>query len=152
MNGSKIPSWASLLVILVASLSCVERHPLQPRVPEPQMEQASRLTAPYGDAQTAPPAIVIEGKQLYEGKGACALCHGLSGKGDGPAAHLHNPHPPRDFTDCTVQQARKDGELFWVIKHGSPGTGMVPLVPGILTEDEAWKIVAYVRSFCKKPA
>lgn len=150
MNGSKILSWAPLLMILVGTSSCVERHPLQPRVPEPQMEQASRLIAPYGNTQTAPPAIIIEGKGLYERKGACALCHGLSGKGDGPAAHLHTPHPPRDFTDCMVQQERKDGELFWVIKYGSPGTGMVPLVPGILTEDEAWKIVAYVRSFCQK--
>lgn len=152
MNGDRILRLAPLLMILLGASSCAERHPLQPRVPEPQMEQATRLTAPYGAAQTASPAIVTEGKRLYEGKGACALCHGLNGKGDGPAAHLHKPHPPRDFTDCTVQQERKDGELFWVIKHGSPGTGMVPLVPGALTEDEAWKIVAYVRSFCKKPS
>lgn len=151
MKGNKMAAWAIPLMILVGASSCGERDPLQPRVPEPQMEQASRLTAPYGDARTASPAIVSDGKGLYEGKGACALCHGLSGKGDGPAAHLHKPHPPRDFTDCAVQQERKDGELFWVIKHGSPGTGMVPLVPGILAEDEAWKIVAYVRSFCKKP-
>lgn len=143
---------AQLLMMLVGTSSCMERHPLQPRVPEPHMEQATRLTAPYGDARTAPPAVLIEGKGLYEGKGACALCHGLDGKGDGPAAHLHRPHPPRDFTDCAFQQKRRDGEIFWVIKNGSPGTGMVPLVPGLLKEDEAWTIVAYVRSFCKRPA
>jgi mono/diheme cytochrome c family protein len=58
-------------------------------------------------------------------------------------------HPPRDFTDCAFQQARDDGELFWVIKYGSPGTGMQALIPNILNEEEGWKVVAYLRSLCK---
>lgn len=138
-----------LLALALGSLSCVERHPTEPRVPEHRMEEAHSWQAPFGDARQAQPEIVAEGKKLYEGKGSCVLCHGIEGKGDGPAAHMHRPHAPRNFTDCQFQKARTDGELFWIIKYGSPGTGMVPLVPGTLSEEEAWKLVAYVRTFCR---
>lgn len=111
------------------------------------MDEAKGWTSPFGDSRTAQPAIVAEGKKLYEGKGSCILCHGITGRGDGPAAHRHRPHAPRDFTDYAFQKARTEGELFWPIKYGSPGTGMVPLVPGTLKE-EAWTLVAYLRTFC----
>jgi mono/diheme cytochrome c family protein len=112
------------------------------------MKEALSYKAPFGDTRTAPPEIVAAGKALYEGKGSCHLCHGISGKGDGPAGHMHSTHPPRDFTNCAFQKEREDGELFWVIKYGSPGTGMQPLIPALLSEEEGWKIVAYVRTFC----
>ena len=59
-----------------------------------------------------------------------------------------NPSP-RNFTNCKFHKKRKDGELFWVIKNGSAGTGMVSLVPAAITEEEAWTIINYERSFCK---
>jgi len=40
--------------------------------------------------------------------------------------------------------------MMWVIKNGSPGTGMVPLVPATISVEEAWKVIAYERSFCAK--
>lgn len=96
------------------------------------MEEAKGWTSPFGDSRTAQPAIVAEGKKLYEGKGSCILCHGITGRSDGSAAHMHHPYASRDFTDCAFQNARTDGELFGTIKYGSPGTGIVPLVPGTL--------------------
>ncbi len=138
------------LAIAAGSVSCAERHPTTDRVPPSKTDQAKAFKAPYGDSRQASAEIVAEGKRLYEGKGACATCHGLSGKGDGPAAHMIKPHPPRNFTDCRFHAEREDGELFWVIKYGSPGTGMQALVPGTLSEGEAWKIVAYERSFCRE--
>jgi hypothetical protein len=47
------------------------------------------------------------------------------------------------------QKEREDGELFWIIKYGSPGTGMAASIPHMLSEEEGWKLVAYVRTFCK---
>ena len=58
--------------------------------------------------------------------------------------------PARNFTNCKFHKKRKDGELFWIIKNGSPGTGMVSMIPATITEEEAWKVLAYERSFCKK--
>lgn len=132
--------------IICTSLGAVwaaEADPMKPRVPEDQRAAAKKLTSPVKMTE----GVVSEGKQLFEGKGACFNCHGKSGKGDGPVGATLNP-APRDLTNCEFQKKRAEGELFWIIKNGSPGTAMVPLVPP-LTEEEAWKIIAYVRSFCK---
>jgi len=137
------------LVLAVVLLMGVAPPPTKNRVPTAHSDKAKALHAPFGDARTAPAEIVAAGKILYEGKGTCPLCHGIGGKGDGPASHMQTAHPPRNFTDCAFQQARVDGELFWVIKYGSPGTGMQALIPALLTEEEGWKVVAYLRSFCK---
>jgi len=37
--------------------------------------------------------------------------------------------------------------MFWVIKNGSAGTGMVPLIGTAITEEEAWFVINYERSF-----
>lgn len=137
-------------VLLAAGIvSGAARPPAEDRVPEAHSEKAKALHAPFGDTRTAAADVVVAGKSLYEGKGQCALCHGVSGKGDGPASHMNATHPPRNFTDCAFQKARDDGELFWIIKHGSPGTGMQALIPHMLNEEEGWKLVAYLRTFCK---
>ncbi len=139
----------ALAVMAMATITADASHPAtEDRVPPSAMKEALGYKAPYGEARTVSPDIVAEGKKLYEGKGNCVLCHGISGKGDGPAAHMHEPHLPRNFTDCAFQKEREDGELFWIIKNGSPGTGMQRLIPTMLTEEEGWKIVAYIRSFC----
>ena len=38
-------------------------------------------------------------------------------------------------------------KMFWVIKNGSAGTGMVPLIGPAITEEEAWYVIIYERSF-----
>ena len=137
------------MMAVVTMAACAPRQPTDDRVPSASAKQeALSYKAPFGDARTALPEIVVAGKALYEGKGRCDFCHGISGKGDGPAAHTNPLHPPRDFTNCAFQERRQDGELFWVIKYGSPGTGMQPLIPAMLSEEEGWKVVAYVRTFC----
>ncbi len=138
---------AMMAVVTIAACAQL-RHPSADRVPHTAMKEALSYKAPFGDTRTASPEIVTAGKALYEGKGGCVLCHGISGQGDGPAAHMQVPHPPADFTNCAFQNEREDGELFWIIKYGSPGTGMRPLIPAMLSEEEGWKVVAYVRTFC----
>jgi hypothetical protein len=61
---------------------------------------------------------------------------------------LLNPSP-RNFINCEFHKMRSHGELFWVIKNGSAGTGIVPLIGATINEDEAWTILTYERSFCK---
>jgi mono/diheme cytochrome c family protein len=137
------------LVVTPGIVSCAkELHPTVHRVPESQSEEYKNIKAPFEDALAASAEILAEGKHLYEGKGSCYMCHGSNGKGDGPAGRIVKP-APRNLTDCKFQKTREDGELFWIIKYGSRGTGMVGVVPGVLSEEDAWKIVAYLRSFCK---
>ena len=81
----------------------------------------------------ATPENIAKGKALFEGKGTCFNCHGKKGDGQGEAGKILNPSP-RNFTNCKFHKKRKDGELFWVIKNGSAGTGMVSLTPAIITK------------------
>jgi len=90
-----------------------------------------------------------EGKALYEGKAFRKTCHGPDGKGLGgdiAPGTLKDPLP-RNFTDKKWQAARTDGALFWILQHGRKGTAMAPFVPLVLTEEEAWQVLRYVRSF-----
>lgn len=138
-----------VILLCGAVTSCMaDRHPTVNRVPAHATEDAMNYKAPFGDTWKAPSEVVEAGGKIYEGQGRCITCHGKNGKGDGPAAHFHKP-APRDFTDCEFQQSRDDGELFWIIKHGSPGTGMQAMIPNMVTEEQGWQLVAYVRSFCK---
>jgi mono/diheme cytochrome c family protein len=138
----------SLAAILVmggyAGIGAEEKDPLEPRVPSDQRDEVNELQSPV----EATEKVIAEGKELFEGKGTCFNCHGKSGKGDGPAGQALNPSP-RDLTNCEFQDKRSDGELLWVIKNGIEGTGMASMVPGTLKEEEAWKIIAYMRTFCK---
>lgn len=133
-----------LIVVGPAGITAQEKDPLASRVPSGKLSEAKALTSPINVSES----IIAEGKALYETKGTCLNCHGKSGKGDGPVGAVLNP-PPRDLTNCAFQKKRSDGELFWVMKNGIPGTAMMSFVPGLVNEEEAWKIIAYVRSFCR---
>ena len=60
-----------------------------------------------------------------------------------------NREATRNFTDKDWQAGRMDGELLWILKNGSRGTAMVSFIPQVLSEDEAWHVILYVRSFGK---
>ena len=89
--------------------------------------------------------VVESGDLLYHGKGNCNICHGEEGKGDGPSGVLQSPKP-RDLTDPNFHMLRSDGEIFWSIKNGVSGTGMFSYVPRMISEEEAWKVIHYIRS------
>lgn len=118
---------------------------LKPRVPADQIEQVKTWKNPLPPTQET----IEKGKQLFQGKAFCLTCHGKDGKGLGgdiEPGTLKGPLP-RDFTDQEWQAARTDGELFWILQNGSTGTAMAKFIPLVLTEEEAWQVLLYVRSF-----
>lgn len=115
---------------------------LKPRVPLDQLDEARAWTNPF----PATPENIDKGKALFHGKAFCVTCHGRDGKGLGDIAGLRG-RLPRNFTDKAWQATRTDGELLWILKNGSPGTDMAPFIPLVLTEEEAWHVLLYVRSF-----
>lgn len=118
---------------------------LKPRVPRDQLDAARAITNPLEPT----PEMILKGKALFEGKAFCQACHGKDGRGLGQDLKLKGPLP-RNFTDKKWQAARTDGELFWILKHGSSGTAMASFVPLVLTEEEAWEVLLYVRSFDRR--
>jgi mono/diheme cytochrome c family protein len=118
---------------------------LKPRVPIDQLDEARTWTNPL----PATEETIEKGKKLFQGKAFCVTCHGKDGKGLGgdiEPGTLKGPLP-RNFTDKEWQAARTDGELFWILKNGSKGTAMAPFIPLILTDEEAWQVLRYVRLF-----
>ncbi|MEW6324178.1 MAG: c-type cytochrome [Nitrospirota bacterium] len=112
-----------------------------PRVPMEFLSMAKSLKNPVAPT----PDNLARGKKIFTSTGACYTCHGVEGKGDGQAGVGLFP-PPRNFTDPKFHGLRTDGELFWVVRHGSPGTSMFAYAPQIITEEDAWYVVSYVQT------
>jgi len=74
----------------------------------------------------------------------CAVCHGDTGEGDGPAA-AGLEKPPADLHEGHVQELT-DGALFHIITHGRADTPM-PAWKDVLTEDQRWHVVNFLRTF-----
>ncbi|MXX11406.1 MAG: cytochrome c [Nitrospira sp. SB0677_bin_15] len=115
---------------------------LKPRVPPDRIEEARTWQDPFPDT----PERLERGREIFHGKGFCVTCHGRDGKGLDNIPGLRGKLP-RNFTDKAWQAVRTDGELFWILKNGSPGTDMASFIPLVLTEEEAWDVLSYVRAF-----
>jgi mono/diheme cytochrome c family protein len=102
----------------------------------PAAEKAKKNPVPGG-------AKAVEaGKKVAQVN--CVLCHGESGKGNGPGAAALNPKPA-DWTSKKVQD-ESDGELFWKISNGR---GPMPSWKH-LPEPDRWSVVYYIRSLKAK--
>ena len=134
---------AIMATAVVAAVPAVAQHMLPSRVPMAHLEEARALKSPLPDS----PDVAETGKALYHGKGTCANCHGREGVGDGPVAAQLNPSP-RNFQHHGFWRHRTEGEIFWVIKHGSAGTSMIGFADQ-LTDEEIWALIQYERTFAK---
>ena len=82
------------------------------------------------------------GKSLFNTN--CAMCHGNTGRGDGPSGASLKPKP-ENLTGKGVQ-AQTDGELFWKI---SEGLGPMPAWKQ-WPEKDRWSLVHHIRSLAAK--
>ena len=101
--------------------------------------------APSTSTTPAPTAGGDLGSQVYAQR--CALCHGPTGHGDGPAAASLNPKP-RNHTDGSYMNSRTDAELLEVIHNGK---GAMPAWKGVLSEEEINAVLKHVRSLAVPP-
>lgn len=102
-------------------------------------KEADKLTNAYKDNAK----VTAKAETKY--KAMCAICHGTKGKGDGPAGMSLNPRPG-SFLKSTFQE-QSDGAIYWKLTHGNPP---MAAYEKILTEDERWGMVNYLRSLSKK--
>lgn len=86
---------------------------------------------------------IEKGRLLFQldAQPSCTMCHG-SGNGLGMMAANMTP-PPRNFTCKETMEQVPDGQLFWIIKNGSAGTGM-PAFDG-LADRQVWQLIHYIR-------
>jgi mono/diheme cytochrome c family protein len=138
------PMYPFVVVMVFLGVSVVgaaERHMMQPRVPADKLAEARALTSPLSNS----PEVIEQGKAVYHGKGTCFTCHGAGGDGKGPGGAKLNP-APRNFQHHGFWRHRTEGELFWVIKYGSPGTGMIGFEQ-VLSDNDIWALIQYERTF-----
>ena len=95
----------------------------------------------------APPATSLyDGRAIFEAH--CAICHGPTGKGDGPGARVIR-QKILDFSDAAAMRKVNDGFLFDIIKKGSSQFGRSNAMPAWgtkLTDEEIRAVVAHIRS------
>ena len=91
-------------------------------------------------------ANLAEGESLFHYKSEptkCKVCHGSNGNGLGMMAQGLSPMP-RNFTCKETMSRISDGQMFWIIKNGSPGTGMPPYKL-FLKDEQIWQLILYIR-------
>jgi mono/diheme cytochrome c family protein len=99
---------------------------------------AQQPAASEPDTLAITPAMVIAGRALFHGKGACFACHGMNLEGTQVAPTL-------------VKKVWKDAKggdfkaIFGIITHGVPATVMVAY-PGGVTRAEAMSLASYIWS------
>jgi cytochrome c553 len=74
----------------------------------------------------------------------CGPCHGSKGKGDGIAA-AGLAKKPADHSSENVQK-QTDGALYWMI---STGRNPMPTYKAMLTDNQRWELVNYIRTLAK---
>jgi mono/diheme cytochrome c family protein len=89
----------------------------------------------------ASPQSMADGKEAFGHY--CVVCHGMDAQNTGvPFATQMDPPVP-SLASPEVQRYT-DGQLKWVIGNGIAPSGM-PASRGILSDDEQWSIVIYLR-------
>lgn len=94
-----------------------------------------------------------EGREVYTM--FCTNCHGEKGEGNGPVASVAKMDPkPKNHTDGKYMNERKSEDLFKVIKLGGKGVDKSVYMPAfgmILSEEEIWNLIAYLRTIAAPP-
>ena len=113
--------------------------PLYPQVRKTQ--QALDAFLKLKNPLPASPKNIFAGQTLFHFDAKpepYGVCHGISENGLGILFRELTPSP-RNFTCSQTLEPLPDGQFFWVIKNGSPGTAM-PAFKN-LDEDQVWQLI-----------
>ncbi|MBI3327315.1 MAG: c-type cytochrome [Nitrospinae bacterium] len=109
---------------------------------------ASALGGTRGGSRGDP----LVGRKLYMTH--CFTCHGVTGKGDGPAAASLEPKP-RNLTDDTYMSGKIDQDLGNAISGGSVALHRFSAMPEwkqLLYPERIRDLIAYIRTLHRPPA
>lgn len=141
---SKCIGFAELALLGFLSSGCAiagETRTSAPEAPaQPQVEAArAAANAPESDVSQA---SLQAGAKLYHQ--FCAGCHGPTAKGGKSGEGLAKVPP--SLVDEQWTYGSSDGAIFRAIKMGTPPDyAMVPW-EGVISDDDIWNIVHYLRS------
>ena len=133
-----------LSVMLIFSLCAVgSTFAKAAKCPQPRKTKA----APGGIAKKKIPgsADAKRGEKIFMKTAkpmACKMCHGAKGDGNGKLGAALKPKP-RNFTCKETMKKVSPGQMYYIIKNGSKGTGMAKQ---LLKDKEIWDVIKFIRT------
>ncbi len=118
----------------------------QPRSTPAAPEKFLKMTNPLPSTQSN----ILAGKEIFQFEAqptACKVCHGAVGNGLGPMATGAMPLP-RNFTCAENMKDISDGQMFYIITHGSQGSIMPAYLN--LSDEQVWQLITFIRTLTKK--
>ncbi|MDR5698117.1 MAG: cytochrome c, partial [Armatimonadota bacterium] len=126
-----LPVWAAAYLFVAGGLVAPEVSPVARQIPgvsrapgvaeDPHADQMRAIVevVPADARDDEPPteiteAMLADAESQY--RALCAVCHGPTGRGDGPAGATLNP-PPMSFHSPAFLETPR-GVSHWVIRHG----------------------------------
>ena len=85
------------------------------------------------------PPSLSRGREIYHS--TCAVCHGVTGYGDGPQASVLSPRPA-NLADAASLRASSPLDFYRRITIGTAGTSMAPY-EHLLSVEDRWAVAAY---------
>ena len=104
-----------------------------------------QMTVRLKNTLPSTPENLARGKALFLTN--CAPCHGESGLGNGPVAHLLKDQPKSLVTGQSKDLP--DGYIYGVIRNGIV---LMPSYADAMSSSERWQVVLYVRSLQQSAA
>ncbi|MEO8548490.1 MAG: cytochrome c [Kofleriaceae bacterium] len=155
-NGGATPDWSRMitqpkLLPYGAAPQFADGRAMRPRpagvVAIDRIEDPARRdgTTPGGVAVATIPlpitrALLERGRERFAI--ACAVCHGVAGDGESPVARAMQRRRPPSLHEPRIA-ALSPGAMYRVIVAGY---GVMPAYATLLTVDDRWAVVAYVRT------
>ena len=140
MRKSLIFLSALILILLMATSSYARGICPQAR---------NTKSAPAGTVKMSIPksADAKAGEKIFQKTAkpmACKMCHGSKGEGDGKLGAALKPIP-RNFACSATMANVSPGQMFWIIKKGSKGTGMIAHGK-TLKDKDIWNVIKYIKT------
>ncbi|MGD8317367.1 MAG: c-type cytochrome [Myxococcales bacterium] len=119
--------WIEIFVVgaCLASAGCTSKEsaPAEQAAESPKAEPSTPELAKTEVAEADPAA---EAKEIFQDR--CTVCHGQTGKGDGPGSAALDPKP-RNFTSVEWQESVTDDHIHKIIVYGGIAVGKSAAMP-----------------------
>lgn len=129
------------VIFLLFLVSSLLSSSLMAQAPEPPWEapsNADRLVNPIKDNVLA----LHLGKRIYTTE--CQVCHGKYGNGETDIAESLEQKPKNFTKEDFLKQS--DGAIYWKL---SEGRGLMQPFKTMLSEEEIWSLVMYVKELAE---
>jgi len=138
MKNPRIPFVSMLFLISLLHVSMGMAQSTDKQTPWVAPPEAAELVNPIKDQSLA----LTLGKRIYTAE--CQVCHGRYGNAETDIAESLQ-QKPKNFTKEDFQN-QSDGAIYWKL---SEGRGLMQPFKTMLSEEEIWSVVVYVKELAQ---